>query len=411
MRRLHLALAFWTVTATTSAVVAADQPGVQRAADLASPVLVTAGGVPIDVEGFAAPFVGDFDEDGKNDLLVGQCQAGRLRIYRNVGTSARPKFDRFAWFTTCGGVAGVPICCRVAFTPQLTDFDGDGRTDILTGAGLGRLYLFRRNGDGTFAEAEVLEDKHGELLMGRHFPSENRIRYNLTVFAHDWDDDGDADLLLGCYSNSLVENEGTRRKPVFGDARPLTLDGQPIASGTVVGPCVADWDGDGRADLLAGRRGDIVWYRNTGKKGRPELQKPEILVPASDWSLGDERRDDQPARYHAICVADFNADGRLDLLLGDHSIKHIELTEKQKTQIAKGLEKSSEMRQELATTVANETRPQQIERVRKALREWQEHAALPMGFCQAASPRLERHGRVWFYERIASEGDEKKTVE
>ena len=38
----------------------------------------------------------------------------------------------------------------------------------------------------------------------------------------------------------------------------------------------------------------------------------------------------------------------------------------------------------------------------KALREWQEHAALPMGFCQTASPRLERHGRVWFYGRIAT---------
>lgn len=168
--------------------------------------------MPIDVEGFAAPFVGDFDEDGKNDLLVGQCQAGRLRIYRNVGTNALPKFDQFAWFNTSGGVAGVPICCRVAFTPQLVDFDGDGRTDVLTGGGLGRLYLFRRNKDGTFAEAEVLENKQGELQMGRHFPSRNRIPYNATVFAHDWDDDGDVDLLFGCYSNCLIENEGTRRK-------------------------------------------------------------------------------------------------------------------------------------------------------------------------------------------------------
>ena len=94
---------------------------------------------------------------------------------------------------------------------------------------------------------------------------------------------------------------------------------------------MADWDGDGRADPLTGRRGDIVWYRNTGKKGRPELQKPEILIPASNWSFGDERRDGQPARYHAICVADFNADGRLDLLLGVHFVKCIELTKKQKT--------------------------------------------------------------------------------
>jgi len=180
MRRSNLALAFWAATVATFAVGAADETGVQRAADLASPVPITAGGKPIDVEGFAAPFVGDFDEDGKNDLLVGQCQAGRLRIYRNVGTNARPKFDQFEWFTTTGGVTGVPICCRVAFTPQLIDFDGDGRTDVLKGGALGRLYLFRRNQDGTFAEAEVLENKYGGLQMGRHFPSGNRIPYNAT---------------------------------------------------------------------------------------------------------------------------------------------------------------------------------------------------------------------------------------
>jgi hypothetical protein len=268
---------------------------------------------------------------------------------------------------------------------------------------LGRLYLFRRNKDGTFAEAEVLENKHGELQMGRHFPSRNRIPYNATVFAHDWDDDGDVDLLFGCYSNCLIENEGTGRNPVFGDAVPLMLDEEQIPSGNVIGPCVADWDGDGRADLLAGRKGDIVWYRNTGEKGRPELQKPEILVSAGDGSLGDQRRDDQPARYHAICVADFNADGRLDLLLGDHFVKRVDLTEEQETQVAEGMAKSSAVRRELARTPANETRPERIERFRKALREWQEHAALPMGFCQAASPRLERSGRVWLYERIAAE--------
>ena len=90
----------------------ADEPAVLRATDLAPPVQITAAGRPIDIEGFAAPFMGDFD--------------------------------------------------------------GDGRTDILTGAGFGRLYLFRRNQDGTFAEAEVLENKHGELQMGRSFPSKNR---------------------------------------------------------------------------------------------------------------------------------------------------------------------------------------------------------------------------------------------
>ena len=129
-----------------------DEPAAQRAVDLAPPVLVMAGGKPIDVDGYAAPFVGDFDGDGKKDLLVGQYVYGKLRIYRNVGTNAEPKFDGFEWFTVGGRPACVPAGCYVGFTPHLVDFDGDGRTDILTGSLPGVHFLFRRNSDGSFAE-------------------------------------------------------------------------------------------------------------------------------------------------------------------------------------------------------------------------------------------------------------------
>ena len=204
--------------------LARTEPAAQRAADLAPPVLVMAGGKPIDVDGYAAPFVGDFDGDGKNDLLVGQYVYGKLRIYRNVGTNAEPKFDGFEWFTVGGLPACVPAGCYVGFTPHLVDFDGDGRTDILTGSFPGVHFLFRRNSDGTFAQAEVLRDKHGEIQFG--YPE--RHRYNSTVFVHDWDQDGKLDLLLGRHIYSLVPNEGNRGKPVFGDAVPLEINGQRI---------------------------------------------------------------------------------------------------------------------------------------------------------------------------------------
>jgi hypothetical protein len=62
------------------------------AGELAPPVRIEAAGKPIDTEvGHAAPFVGDFDGDGVNDLLVGQFGQGLLRIYRNEGSQERPK--------------------------------------------------------------------------------------------------------------------------------------------------------------------------------------------------------------------------------------------------------------------------------------------------------------------------------
>jgi hypothetical protein len=73
--------------------------GAVTAGELEAPIHVTAGGKPIDVEyeGHAAPFFGDIDDDGVNDLLVGQFREGRLRIYRNLGTNVEPKFETYVW--------------------------------------------------------------------------------------------------------------------------------------------------------------------------------------------------------------------------------------------------------------------------------------------------------------------------
>src|SRR5690606_12014520 len=48
------------------------------------------------------PWFGDFDGDGKPDLLVGdtdpRTRRGRLRIYPNTGTTADPEFGEPIWF-------------------------------------------------------------------------------------------------------------------------------------------------------------------------------------------------------------------------------------------------------------------------------------------------------------------------
>lgn len=82
------------------------------AADLAAPVAVSVGRVPIDSahdrkfdlrDDDSFPWVGDFDGDGKLDLLVGQggrgkVYGGHLRIYRNLDGKAEPRLAEPIWF-------------------------------------------------------------------------------------------------------------------------------------------------------------------------------------------------------------------------------------------------------------------------------------------------------------------------
>jgi len=67
---------------------------------------VLASGSPINVDmGHAAPFVHDWNGDGKRDLLVGQFHEGKLRVYPNVGADDNLIFSNVQWFEA-GGVEG-----------------------------------------------------------------------------------------------------------------------------------------------------------------------------------------------------------------------------------------------------------------------------------------------------------------
>jgi len=101
---MQLRVAFGLVLATS---VLAPVPGVDRKKGrqiegaLAKPISLELPCMATETPCF--PFVGDFDGDGREDLLLGApgggekgnllSEDGRLQIFRNVGTNAKPRLS------------------------------------------------------------------------------------------------------------------------------------------------------------------------------------------------------------------------------------------------------------------------------------------------------------------------------
>lgn len=378
-------------------IVSAQGPSLP---ELAAPVRLTAAGQPIDVPGFAAPAMADLDGDGRNDLLVGQLDNGRLRIYRNVARRGQPSFETYRWLESDRGICSVPTGCAVGFTPQVADLDGNGCLDILTGSFPGgAIFAFYGNPDGSFYDARLLVDRDGNAYL-------KEPRYNSTVFATDWDGDGDLDLVLGRGPASLVINDGDRSHARYGQAVPITVQGKPIPVGRV-SPVVADWDGDGLDDLVTGRGGDVVWYRNTNATGPPQLDAARVLIaadslgPAKD--AGPDRLRTRPSQFCcAVCVTDFDADGDADLLLGDHYYLPREMTPQQRESYRSLNRQRSEFLRsyrELMDASSALSAEQRDVAFGDALLHWRRLAAEQFVGPQLSNSSNIHHGGIWLYRR------------
>jgi hypothetical protein len=188
--------------------------------------------------------------------------------------------------------------------------------DILSGSYDGDLYCYYRKPNGTYAAGEIMKDAGGSPI---------KIGRATAITAGDLDGDGDFDLVVGNMDGAVfrVTNEGTPKKPAFGRPEPLKAGKTAItADGGLAGPCLADWDGDGKLDLLVGSSsGKVSWCRNIGSKTKPEFAPEETLVEAVPTGLqSDAAFFDNPKRSGGrakVCVSDWNGDGRPDLLVGD----------------------------------------------------------------------------------------------
>lgn len=243
----------------------------------------------------------DVDGDGDQDLFWGDFFEPSLLLIENTGSCEDPDLrnepEPFP--------PPDPVSTSGYNAPTLTDFNGDGRLDLLVGVLGGaysanttladNLYFYEGVGNGRFR----LQTKQfiGQIDVG----SESAPAFG------DLDGDGDPDLLLAnkidpdSTSTSLVyvfENEGTPTEPSY--RKTGTLD---LPEAYHYAPALGDLDGDGRVDLLLGTwKGKVAYYRNDdGRFAREDAALVEM-----------------PGGSNAApALGDLDGDGDLDLLVGE----------------------------------------------------------------------------------------------
>jgi hypothetical protein len=258
------------------------------------------GDQPIAVAQSAHPFAVDYDLDGNKDLLVGS-KDGTIALFTNNGNDDRPAFTGSRLLQA--GDEVINVGSNTA--PFVVDYNNDGAQDLLAGTGEGYLTLFINLGSSAepvYGAPAVLKDARGTEINVDSYCSPHVV---------DWNGDSKKDLLLGSGEGtlSLYLNEGTDRSPLFSSSMPVEADGAPLDVGSFAAPFVADWNGDGKQDILIGDGdGFIHLYLDVSTGAEPKL------IAAGLVKVNDERIAVDGAA--APFLVDWNNDGRKDLLAG-----------------------------------------------------------------------------------------------
>ncbi|MFH5802618.1 exo-alpha-sialidase [Alienimonas sp. DA493] len=292
-----------------------------------TPRKIEAAGSPIDVYGWPSPNFGDFDGDGDLDLICGEFLDG-FTWFENVGTRAEPGY---ATGFKLEGADGRPLVMHLQMiTPTACDWDGDGDLDLIVGDEDGRVALVENvtpDGAATpvFDQPVYFQQQADTLKFGAL----------VTPYAHDWDGDGDEDLVCGNTAGNIgvftnLDGAGTK----WSGPELVEVDGEPFRviagpNGSIQGPAeakwgyttlsVADWDGDGGDDLIV----NSIWPKLTllrrtddGFEAGPLNLWTKEAPPEFYWWKRKAANLQTQWRTTPVAV-DWDGDGGLDLVLLD----------------------------------------------------------------------------------------------
>ncbi|MBW2475878.1 MAG: VCBS repeat-containing protein [Deltaproteobacteria bacterium] len=155
--------------------------------------------------------------------------------------------------------------------PFMVDYNNDGQIDLLVADDSGQLHLYT---EVTWVKRNTI-DIAGEVVL-----ADPILPGTSVPFVADWDNDGRKDLLVGLEDGSIkfYQNLGLNEAPAFGAAQDVQAGAAVLNVGVSAAPAVIDFNHDQRKDLLVGNgSGDILLYVNQGSDEQPLLSEPVVL--------------------------------------------------------------------------------------------------------------------------------------
>jgi hypothetical protein len=228
----------------------------------------------------SSPTFADIDNDGDQDLLVGEYY-GPMYYFLNIGTASSPVFGTHQILPF--GLSNVGNAPK----PQFIDLDKDGDQDLLVGVENGSHYYFQNIGNPaapTFAPA----------LLNPFGISSTPTIYCSPVFA-DLDFDGDMDILSGDNTNAFKYFENTTPVPIpssptsnstaedayvcYGTSATLTASG--VITGTLGwydAPTGGNWLGGGETFTTSSLTSNMTIYVQDSTNGGPSTNRIAINI-------------------------------------------------------------------------------------------------------------------------------------
>jgi hypothetical protein len=247
------------------------------------------------------PYAGDFDGDGRDDLLLVAKTNSEDTIL--VLSDVSGSFRSSAVITNLGGLSAARWAnSRV----HIGDFDGNGTDDVvLQGNNTSDITTLLRGKDGSF----VVSGVSYSYQMSPEFWASAARRGHIG----DFNGDGRSDLLLQARSTSERTLLLLGSTTGFENVRNISYAaGMGISAWSEVKHelGVGDFDGDGASDLLLrpNAEGERTLMLRADRAGSFEASRDittEQSLNAAHWST----------TYRALHVADWDGDGRDDALL------------------------------------------------------------------------------------------------